>query len=58
MDEAERAPQRLARLRERIASLPLRWQIGSLVVLGLLAIFVLFGALGRAIAEDAKQRTV
>ena len=58
MDQAQRAPQRLAGLRERVASLPLRWQIGSLVVLGLLAIFVLFGALGHAIAEDAKQRTV
>ena len=48
----------MRRLRERITSLPLRWQIGSLVFLGLLVIFVLFGALGRAIAEDAKQRTV
>ena len=49
---------RLARLRERVTGLPLRWQIGSLVVFGLLAIFIVFGALGRAIAEDAKQRTV
>lgn len=48
----------MKRLRERITILPLRWQIGSLVFLGLLAIFVLFGVLGRAIAEDAKQRTV
>jgi PAS domain S-box-containing protein len=43
---------------ERAARLPLRWKIGSLVFLGLLVLFVLFGALGRAIAEDAKQRTV
>jgi len=48
----------MIRLRERITRLPLRWQIGSLVVLGLLTIFVLFDVLGRSIAEDAKQRTV
>ena len=53
-----RIVERVASLHERVTSLPLRWQIGSLVVLGLLVIFVLFGALGRAIAEDAKQRTV
>ena len=45
-------------LRERVARLPLRWQIGSLVVVGLVVVFLLFGLLGRAIAEDAKQRTV
>ncbi len=45
-------------LADRITGLPLRWQIGSLVVLGLLTIFVLFDALGQSIADDAKQRTV
>jgi two-component system, OmpR family, phosphate regulon sensor histidine kinase PhoR len=45
-------------IKDRITGLPLRWQIGSLVVLGLLTIFVLFDLLGRSIAEDAKQRTV
>lgn len=42
----------------RITALPLRWQIGTLVCLGLLAIFVVFGSLGRSIADDAKQRTL
>ncbi len=46
------------RLRERVTSLPLRWQIGTLVLVGLLMIFGLFFALGRSIADDAKQRTV
>lgn len=41
-----------------MSALPLRWKIGSLVFLGLLALVVLFGALGSAIAQDAKQRTV
>ncbi len=45
-------------LGERMSVLPLRWKIGSLVFLGLLVIFALFGVLGRAIADDAKQRTV
>ncbi len=43
---------------EHLSGLPLRWQIGALVVLGLLGIFTLFGLLGYAIAEDAKQRTI
>ncbi|HZC31635.1 MAG TPA: ATP-binding protein, partial [Gaiellaceae bacterium] len=46
------------RIQERITGLPLRWQIGSLVFAGLLVIFVLFDALGRSIAQDAKQRTL
>ncbi len=45
-------------LSERIGGLPLRWQIGSLVLTGLIAIFVLFGWLGHAITEDAKARTL
>lgn len=43
---------------ERALGLPLRWQIGTLVVSGLVAIFVVFGMLGAAIAEDAKQHTL
>jgi two-component system phosphate regulon sensor histidine kinase PhoR len=48
----------LRALAERASGLPLRWQIGTLVVLGLIGIFALFGVLGSAIAGDAKQRTV
>ena len=42
----------------RAADLPLRWQIGSLVVVGLVAIFIVFGVLGAAIADDAKRQTL
>ena len=45
-------------LAERASGLPLRWQIGTLVVLGLIGVFTLFGLLGAAIANDAKERTV
>jgi len=45
-------------LAERASGLPLRWQIGTLVVLGLIGVFTLFGLLGVAIANDAKERTV
>lgn len=45
-------------LAERLSALPLRWQIGTLVVLGLVGVFTLFGLLGAAIASDAKERTV
>jgi len=48
----------MAGLRDRVTSLPLRWQIGSLVVLGLVTMFVLFDLLGRSIAQDAKDRTI
>src|SRR5689334_4489294 len=48
----------MSQLRERVTNLSLRWKIGSLVVLGLVAIFVLFGLLGKSIADDAKERTV
>ncbi|HYK98839.1 MAG TPA: ATP-binding protein [Candidatus Acidoferrales bacterium] len=48
----------MSQLRERVTNLSLRWKIGSLVVVGLLAIFVLFGLLGKSIADDAKERTV
>lgn len=60
MLSAERAgaAPRVASLVERLSGLPLRWQIGALVVLGLTGIFVLFGLLGSAIADDAKQRTI
>ncbi len=50
--------RRIADLAERVFGLPLRWQIGTLVVVGLVAIFTLFGLLGSAIGEDAKQRTL
>lgn len=43
---------------ERASGLPLRWQIGTLVVFGLIGIFTLFGLLGAAIANDAKDRTM
>lgn len=49
---------RIAQLVERLFGLPLRWQIGTLVVVGLIVIFALFGLLGSAIATDAKQRTL
>ncbi|HEY6959643.1 MAG TPA: ATP-binding protein [Candidatus Limnocylindria bacterium] len=42
----------------RVSGLPLRWQIGSLVVVGLVTIFVVFGMLGAAIADDAKRQTL
>jgi len=45
-------------LAERASGLPLRWQIGTLVVVGLIGVFTLFGLLGAAIANDAKERTV
>lgn len=48
----------LGGLAERVTGLPLRWQIGPLVLGGLVAIFVLFGQLGSAIARDAKERTL
>ncbi len=48
----------LRALAERASGLPLRWQIGTLVVLGLIGIFALFGVLGSAIADDAEQRTI
>ena len=48
----------MATFAERVASLPLRLQIGSLVLAGLVAIFALFGWLGHAITEDAKARTL
>ncbi|HEY6203712.1 MAG TPA: ATP-binding protein [Candidatus Limnocylindria bacterium] len=43
---------------QRASGLPLRWQIGTFVVLGLIGIFSLFGMLGSAIADDGKQRTI
>lgn len=42
----------------RFSRLPLRWQIGGLVLVGLVTVFVLFGWLGSAIAEDGRHRTV
>lgn len=57
-EAAEPAVQRAGRLLRRLSGLPLRWQIGGLVLLGLLIIFSLFGLLGSAIAQDGKQRTV
>ncbi|HEX9094355.1 MAG TPA: hypothetical protein VF902_10280, partial [Coriobacteriia bacterium] len=53
-----RAGRAIRALSERASSLPLRWQIGTLVLVGLIAIFGLFGVLGSAIANDAKQRTL
>ncbi|HVA23474.1 MAG TPA: ATP-binding protein [Chloroflexota bacterium] len=38
--------------------MPLRWQIGGLVLVGLVIVFSLFGLLGSAIARDGRQRTV
>lgn len=52
------AAQAMRGLTERISALPLRWQIGTLVVVGLVGIFTLFGLLGVEIANDAKARTV
>ncbi len=43
---------------QRLTALPLRWQIGTLVLVGLVAVFTLFGLLGFAIAQDGKQRTL
>ena len=43
---------------ERITGLPLRWQIGALVVAGLTAVFAMVYLLGSAITADARQRTV
>ncbi len=48
----------MKQLGDRVSGLPLRWKIGSLVFLGLLTVFVLIGALGNAIADDAKKRTI
>ncbi|MDO8563227.1 MAG: HAMP domain-containing protein, partial [Candidatus Limnocylindria bacterium] len=54
-----RSPERrIGDLAERLTGLPLRWQIGALVLLGLVGIFTLFGLLGSAIAQDGKQRTL
>jgi len=53
-----RAGRAIGALAERVSGLPLRWQIGTLVLLGLIGIFTLFGILGSAIADDAKQRTL
>lgn len=52
------ARRRVHNMVERVSGLPLRWQIGTLVILGLIGIFTLFGLLGHAIAEDGKQRTI
>lgn len=49
---------RIAQLVERLFGPPLRWQIGTLVVVGLIVIFALFGLLGSAFATDVKQRTL
>ena len=53
-----RAPPGIHVVLERASGLPLRWQIGTLVLLGLVGIFTLFGLLGAAIANDAKDRTM
>ncbi len=53
-----RAGRAIRALGERVSGLPLRWQIGTFVVLGLIGIFALFGVLGSAIADDGKQRTL
>lgn len=53
-----RAGRAIRALGERASGLPLRWQIGTFVVLGLIGIFALFGVLGSVIAEDGKQRTI
>ena len=59
MHTIERDRARTVRgLAERLSALPLRWQIGTLVVLGLIGVFTLFGLLGAAIASVAKERTV
>jgi PAS domain S-box-containing protein len=59
MQTLRRRPGRAFRaLSERASGLPLRWQIGTLVLIGLIGIFALFGVLGSAIANDAKQRTL
>ena len=57
-DRTTRGARAIRGLAERASGLPLRWQIGTLVVLGLVGIFTLFGLLGAAIANDAKERTV
>ncbi len=46
------------RLRDRLTRLSLRWRIGALVLLGLAAIFTLFGVLGSELARDGRQRTI
>ncbi len=48
----------LRELGERLTGLPLRWQIGTLVLVGLIGVFALFGQLGSAIARDGRQRTI
>jgi len=53
-----RAPGGVGGFLDRASGLPLRWQIGTLVLLGLIVIFTLFGLLGAAIANDAKDRTM
>ena len=53
-----RPPSGIRGFVERASGLPLRWQIGTLVVFGLIGIFTLFGLLGAAIANDAKDRTM
>src|SRR6266540_2078593 len=53
-----RAGRAMRALSERASGLPLRWQIGTLVLIGLIGIFALFGVLGSALANDAKQRTL
>ena len=57
-DPVTRAPSGVRGYLERASGLPLRWQIGTLVLLGLVGIFTLFGLLGAAIANDAKDRTM
>src|SRR5581483_2331492 len=47
-----------SRLRDRVSGLSLRWRIGALVLLGLAAIFTLFGVLGSELARDGRQRTI
>ncbi|HZP94786.1 MAG TPA: ATP-binding protein [Candidatus Limnocylindria bacterium] len=41
-----------------MSGLSLRWRIGALVLLGLAAIFTLFGVLGSELARDGRQRTI
>lgn len=48
----------LRRISDRWSSLPLRLQIGTLVALGLVGIFVPFGILGFEIADDGKRQTL
>ena len=57
-DQGAQAPTGLHGFVQRASGLPLRWQIGTLVLLGLVGIFTLFGLLGASIANDAKDRTM